>query len=60
MYWTIKVRHFDESESRTSKIRMYGENLREVMSKVLDIHRKSLLVSYQVDHGPDIEFENLN
>jgi predicted SpoU family rRNA methylase len=60
MYWTIKVRHFDEAGSYTSKIRMYGENLREVMSKVLDIHRKSLLVSYQIDNGPEIKFENSN
>jgi len=30
------------------------------MSKVLDIHRKSLLVSYQIDNGPEIKFENLN
>lgn len=30
------------------------------MSKALDIYRKSSLVSYQADDGPEIEFENLN
>jgi hypothetical protein len=60
MYWIIKVRHFDSSGSHTSKIRIYGEDLREAMSKVLDIYRKSLLVSYQTDDGPEIEFGNLN
>ncbi len=30
------------------------------MSKALDIYRKSSLVSYQVDDGPEIEFENLD
>ena len=59
-YWTIKVRHFEESGSHTSKIRIDAENLREAMSKVLDIYRKSSLVSYQADYGPEIEFENLN
>jgi hypothetical protein len=60
MYWIIKVRHFDGSGSHISKIRIYGEDLREAMSKVLDIYRKSLLVSYQTDDGPEIEFGNLN
>ena len=60
MYWTIKVRHFDESGSHTSKIRIHGESLREAMSKVQDIYRKSILISYQVEDGPEIEFEDLN
>jgi hypothetical protein len=60
MYWTIKVRHFDESGSHSSKIRIYGESLREAMSKVQDIYRKSMLISYQVEDGPEIEFKNLN
>jgi hypothetical protein len=60
MYWTIKVRHFDEGGSHTSKIRIHGENLREAMTKVQDVYRKSLLISYQSDNGPEIEFENLN
>ena len=60
MYWTIKVRHFDERGSHTSKIRVYGESLREAMSKALDIYRKSSLVSYQADDGPEISFENIN
>ena len=60
MYWTVKVRHFDGSRSHTSKIRMHGEDLREAMFKVQDLYRKSLLISYQADNGPEIEFENLN
>ena len=60
MYWTIKVRHFDASGSHTSKIRIYGENLREAMTKALDIYRKSSLVSYRLDDGPEIEFESSN
>jgi len=34
--------------------------LREAMSKALDIYRKSSLVSYQLDDGPEIEFEILS
>jgi hypothetical protein len=60
MYWTIKVRHFEKSGSHTSKIKIHGENLREAMSKVLDIYRKSSLVSYQLEDGPEIEFKNIN
>jgi hypothetical protein len=59
MYWTIKVRHFDERGSHTSKIRIYGENLREAMSKALDTYRKSSLISYRLDDGPEIEFKNI-
>ena len=59
-YWTIKVRHFEESGSHTSKIRIHGKDLREAMSKALDIYRKSSLVSYQLDDGPEIEFEILS
>ena len=49
-----------EADRTLQGCRMHGEDLREAMFKVQDIYRKSLLISYQADIGPEIEFESLN
>ena len=58
MYWSIKVRHFDREGFPISMIRVHGEDLREAASKVLDTYRKSIILTYQHNDGPDIEFDN--
>ena len=58
MYWTIKVRHFDGPGSSVSVIRVHGEDLREAASKVLDMYRRSMIISYQQNGGPEIQFDS--
>ena len=58
MYWSIKVRHFDRIGFPMSIIRVHGEDLREAASKVLDTYRKSIILTYQLNGGPEIVFQN--
>ena len=51
------MRHFDRAGFPISMIKIQGENLREVASKVLDIYRKSIILTYQHNEGPEIDFD---
>ena len=57
MYWTIKVRHFDGDGPSLSVIRVHGEDLREAASKVLDMYRRSTIISYQENGGIETLFD---
>jgi hypothetical protein len=58
MYWSIKMRHFDRAGFPISMIKIHGEDLREAASKVLDIYRKSIILTYQHNEGPEIDFDS--
>ena len=51
MFWNIKTRYKNYSGSPESTFRVYANDLREAVSKVLNIHRQVVIVTYQVDGG---------
>jgi hypothetical protein len=51
MFWNIKTRYKDYPGSPESTFRVYANDLREAVSKVLNIHRQVVIVTYQVDGG---------
>ena len=51
MFCNIKTRYTNYTGAPESTFRVYAKDLREAVSKVLNIHRKAVIVTYQAEGG---------
>ena len=51
MFWKIKTRYKNYTGSPESTFRVYADDLREAVSKVLNLHRQVIIITYQIDGG---------